>query len=103
MNSSGQTLTKKRLPKQTISASAPYLAYFDDRRPVTLQVDASQGRLGGVFLQPNDSRDLHPVPYTSCKLHPNRELWAQIEKECLAIVSCDQHATSGTPGFVAMK
>ena len=33
---------------------------------------------------------------TSCKLRPNKELWAQIEKECLAIVSCDQHATSGT-------
>ena len=72
-------------------ASAPCLAYFDNNRPVTLQVDASQGGLGGALLQPNDSGDLQPVAYTSCKLRPNEELWAQIEKECLAIVSaCDK-------------
>ena len=71
-------------------ASALCLAIFDNKRPVTLQVDASQGGLGGALLQPNDSRDLQPVAYTSCKLCPNEELWAQIEKECLAIVSaCD--------------
>lgn len=71
--------------------SAPCLAYFDNNRPVTLQVDASQGGLGGALLQPNDSGDLQPVAYTSCTLRPNEELWAQIEKECLAIVSaCDK-------------
>ena len=68
-------------------ASAPCLAYFDNKRPVTLQVDASQGGLGGALLQPNDSGDLQQVAYTSCKLRPNEKLWAQIEKECLAIVS----------------
>ena len=72
-------------------ASAPCLAYFDNKRPVTLQVDASQGGLGGALLQPNDSGDLQPVAYSSCKLRPNEKLWAQIEKECLAIVSaCDK-------------
>ena len=68
-------------------ANTPCLAYFDNKRPITLQVDASQGGLGGALLQPNDSGDLQPVAYTSCKLCPNEELWAQIEKECLAIVS----------------
>ena len=48
-------------------ASAPCLAYFDNKRPVTLQVDTSQGGLGGALLQPNDSGDLQPVAYTSCK------------------------------------
>lgn len=39
----------------------------------------------------NDSGDLQPVAYTSCKMCSNEELWAQIEKECLAIVSvCDK-------------
>ena len=68
-------------------AIAPCLAYFDNKRPVTLQVDASQGGLGGALLHPNDFGDLQPVAYTSCKLRPDEEMWAQIEKECLAIVS----------------
>jgi len=46
-------------------ASAPCLAYFINKRPVTLQVDASQGGPGGALLQPNDSGDLQPVAYTS--------------------------------------
>ena len=83
--------------------SALCLAYFDNKRPNTLILDASQGMLGGAFLHPNDSRDLHPVAYTSCKLCPNKELWAQIEKECLAIVSCDQHVSSATSEFVSLK
>ncbi|XP_022808732.1 uncharacterized protein LOC111345717 [Stylophora pistillata] len=83
----GMTYTRNDLPKQSISC----LAYFAKNKPVTLQVDASQGGLGGALLQPNDSGDLQPVAYTSCTLRPNEELWAQIEKECLAIVSaCDK-------------
>ena len=91
-NKSGQTFTKKHSPKESTSLRVlrAWLILIT-KRPVTLQVDASQGGLGGVLLQPNDSGDLHPVPYTSCKLRPNEELWDQIEKECLAIVSaCDK-------------
>ena len=79
------------LAAKQLIARAPCLAYFDHTRPVTLQVDASQGGLGAALLQPNDSGDLQPVAYTSCKMRPNEEMWAQIEKECLAIVSaCDK-------------
>ena len=60
-------------------ASAPCVAYFNNKRPVTLQVDASQGGPGGALLQPNDSGDLQPVAHTSCKLRPNKKVWAQIE------------------------
>ena len=79
------------LAAKQLIARAPCLAYFDHTRPVTLQVDASQGGLGAALWQPNDSGDLQPVAYTSCKMRPNEEMWAQIEKECLAIVSaCDK-------------
>ena len=76
--------------KQLISSS-PCLAYFDVNKPITIQADASQYGLGAALLQPNESGHLQPVAYTSCKLRPNEELWAQIEKECLAIVAaCDK-------------
>jgi len=72
-------------------ATAPCLAFFDPRKPTTLQVDASQGGLGGALLQPNADGKLQPVAFTSCKMRPNEEKWAQIEKECLAIVAaCDK-------------
>lgn len=88
---SSETHQSAFLAGKQLIARAPCLAYFYHTRPVTLQVDASQGGLGAALLQPNDSGDLQPVAYTSCKMRPNEELWAQIEKECLAIVSaCDK-------------
>jgi hypothetical protein len=74
-----------------VVAKSPCLAYFDHRKPVVLQCDASQGGLGGALLQPNEQGNLQPVAFTSCRMRPNEENWAQIEKECLAIVSaCDK-------------
>ena len=72
-------------------AHAPCLAYFNTNKAITLQVDASQYGLGAVLMQPNESGTLQPVAFTSCKMRDNEELWAQIEKECLAIVAaCDK-------------
>ena len=72
-------------------ANAPCLAYFCAHKPTTLQVDASQGGLGAALLQPDQDGKLQPVAYSSCKMRPNEEKWAQIEKECLAIVAaCDK-------------
>ena len=50
---------------------------------MTLQVDASEDAIGGVLLQ-NDQ----PVCFTSHSLNSTEKNYAQIEKECLAIVSC---------------
>ena len=70
---------------------SPCLRYFDARSPIVLQVDASQGGLGGALLQPTSDGKLQPVAYTSCKMRSNEEAWAQIEKECLAIIAgCDK-------------
>ena len=64
-------------------ASATALRYYDPALPVTLQVDASEDAIGGVLLQ-NDQ----PVCFTSHRLNNTEKNYAQIEKECLAIVSC---------------
>ena len=70
-------------------ADAPFLAFFDQQRPVTLQVNASNYWLGGALLQDDSSSKLQPVVYMSCQLKLNKVQWAQIEKEALAIcVTC---------------
>ena len=66
-------------------AAAPCLAFFDQQKPVTLQVDASDYGLGGALLQEDSSGKLQPVAYMSCQLKSNEVQWAQIEKEALAI------------------
>ena len=64
-------------------ASTTSLRYYDPHFPVTLQVDASNYAIGRVLLQEG-----HPVCFTSHTLSNTERNYAQIEKECLAIVSC---------------
>jgi len=74
MHSCGQTSMKMHLTA---------LRYYDAALPVMLQVDASEDTISGVLLQ-NDQ----PVCFTSHTLNSTEKNHAQIEKECLAIVSC---------------
>ena len=56
-----------------------------------LQVDASETGLGGAMLQPTVQGKLQPVAFTSSTMRPNEILWAQIEKETLAIcAACEK-------------
>lgn len=59
------------------------LHYATTTLPFPLQVDASEDAIGGVLLQ-NDQ----PVCFTPHRLNNTEKNYAQIEKECLAIVSC---------------
>ena len=75
--------------KQLIS-SAPILAYYDLRKPVVLQTDASDNAVGGAILQPSDDCKLQPIAFTSSSMNPTKQRYSQIEKECLAICNCFQ-------------
>ncbi|CAB4043835.1 Hypothetical predicted protein [Paramuricea clavata] len=63
-------------------ASSTNLLYYDVKLPVTLQVDASDEAIGGVLMQEGK-----PVCFTSHTLTDTEKQYAQIEKECLAIMT----------------
>ena len=62
------------------SATKP-LRYYDRRKPVTVQADASQRGLGACLLQ-----DGQPIAYASKSLTDTETRYANIERELLAIV-----------------
>ena len=59
----------------------PVLKYYDINEEVTLQCDASEKGLGATLLQGGQ-----PVAFASRTLSTTERRYAQIEKECLAIV-----------------
>jgi hypothetical protein len=65
---------------KTLVATAPVLKYYDVKKPVTIQTDASQFGLGAVIIQ-----DGSPVVYASRSLDNTQQKYAVIEKELLAI------------------
>ena len=61
--------------------SAGTLAYYDAKKEVTLEADASKHGLGAVLMQEGK-----PVAYASKSLSTAEQDYAQIEKEMYAIV-----------------
>ena len=66
--------------KDKISDST-MLSYYDSRKGLTLENDASEYGIGSVLLQENK-----PIGFASRTLTPTEQNYAQIEKEMLAIV-----------------
>ena len=70
------------------SATKP-LRYYDQTKPVTVHVDASQRGLGACLLQEGK-----PIAYASKSLTDTETRYANIERELLAIVfACQQFNT----------
>ena len=66
---------------KTALTQSPVLSYYDPGKPVRLQVDSSSKGLGVYCMQ-----DGKPIAYASKTLTPTVVLYAQIEKEMLAIL-----------------
>ena len=75
--------SRKCISAKNLITSATALQYHDAAIPMTFQVDISEDAINGVLLQ-NDQ----PVRFTSHTLNSTEKNYAQIEKECLAIVFC---------------
>ena len=62
------------------------MRYYDVNEPVTIGCDASEVGLGATLLQKGQ-----PVAYASRSLTTTERRYAQIEKECLAILfACER-------------
>ena len=71
---------------KTMITNVPVLKFYDVKEEVTLQCDASEKGLGGTLLQKGQ-----PVAFISRSLSKTEQQYAQIEKECLAIVfACER-------------
>ncbi|KAL6471890.1 hypothetical protein MHYP_G00205400 [Metynnis hypsauchen] len=66
--------------KRTI-ATASVLKYYDPEEDLTLQCDSSETGLGAALMKAGQ-----PIAYGSRALTPTERGYAQIEKECLAIL-----------------
>ena len=68
-----------------ILTSNPILKVFDPKKPILISADASKFGMGAVLLQQHEDQWL-PISYASRSLTKTEARYAQIEKECLAIV-----------------
>ncbi|KAL6471870.1 hypothetical protein MHYP_G00205200 [Metynnis hypsauchen] len=67
--------------ERLLVATAPVLKYYDPEEDFTLQCDSSETGLGAALMQAGQ-----PIAYGSRALTPTERGYAQIEKECLAIL-----------------
>ncbi|UYV68175.1 K02A2.6-like, partial [Cordylochernes scorpioides] len=69
-----------------LASKAPVLRYFDADKSIAIQCDASKHGLGATLLQ-----ESQPIIFASRSLSKTEQNYAQIEKECLAIVfACER-------------
>ena len=67
--------------KELLTSNDKLLKYYDVAKPVFVQVDSSKSGLGAALYQEHG-----PVAFTSKALSETQQWYAQIEKECLAVL-----------------
>ena len=72
----------------------PILSYYDVKKSVTIQCDASNYGTGGVLLQEGK-----PIAFISCAVMSTEQNYTITEKECLAIC----HATEKFHHYIIGK
>ncbi len=76
--------------KQAIT-SAPTLALYDMAKPTIVSADSSSYGLGAVLKQQQEDSTWRPVVFASRTLTDTERRYAQVEKECLALMwACEK-------------
>ena len=79
-----------------IITRSPVLAFYDPKKELTLQVDASEKATSATLMLEG-----RPVEYMSRALDRSKQNWATIEREMLAIIhDCErfrQYMYGGNP------
>ena len=78
----GRNHSKRLLIRLSLITSALVLGYFNNNKETVLSVDASSTGLGTVIMQEDK-----PVAFSWKTLTPSVKMYANIERELLAIVS----------------
>eukprot|EP00963_Diacronema_lutheri_P000518 scaffold27_cov394-Pavlova_lutheri.AAC.1 len=71
--------------------SAPVLMLFDEDRPIRIETDASDIRMGAAFMQQDKQGIWQPVEYWSKKFNTAQQNYHPAEKETCAILYALQH------------
>ena len=88
-----QTLSFQQVKTLIAKANTTPLRYYDRNLPVTVQVDASLRGLGACLIQQHKGKD-QPITFASKSLTDAERLYANIERELLAIVfACQRFST----------
>ena len=76
---------------KTLPTNSPVLTLFDPNLPTTVSADASSYGLGAVLLQQQKTGEQTPVAFISRSMSKAEQMYAQIEKEGLALTwSCER-------------
>jgi hypothetical protein len=71
---------------KTAFTSAPVLVHFQEKRPIKLETDASDGVISGALFQLDNQGDWHPVAFYSKTMNPAECNYPIYNKELLAIM-----------------
>ena len=72
-------------------SDAPLFAYFDPNHRISINSDASDFVIAGVYTQLHDNGQWHPIIFWSCKLQRAEANYSMHDKELLAIVESFKH------------
>ena len=76
---------KSFLEIKKILSTEPVLQNYDENKELILVTDASTVATSGVLLQPDETKNLRPIAYTSKLLQPSQIFWSSCELELLAV------------------
>ena len=81
----GEAQQKAFVETKKLLSSMSVLALYDQKCPTRVSVDASSFGLGAILVQQYPNNQWRPVAYALRTMTPTEQIYAQVEKEAIAI------------------